>query len=235
MDASVGHPDEIADRPLSLLGLLGEDRERAKRSTTRDAQRLRILAAMVQTTAEKGFINVTVGDVVAGAGVSRTTFYELFDGKLSCYLAAFDTVSSEMTAEIKDAFATARGHPIDTVFGSFFSTLETFPAAAKFCLVEVYAAGPEAVRRRVEGHRVFVEGLEGIHRALTDAGAPVRPLSSFDFRVMIAGASALVTNHVAIHGAEGLAELAEPVIRHVRRAFKLDPVDVTDHDRARHS
>jgi len=55
-----------------------------------DIQRSRLLAAMVEVSAERGAGNVTVAHVVERSGVSRRTFYELFADLEDCFLAAFD-------------------------------------------------------------------------------------------------------------------------------------------------
>ena len=55
------------------------------------SQRGRMLGAMADAVATKGYAGTTVADVVAGAGVSRKTFYEHFSDKEECFLAGFDT------------------------------------------------------------------------------------------------------------------------------------------------
>src|SRR5215211_3537803 len=55
-----------------------------------ESQRGRMLAAMATAVGEKGYAEVAVADVIARAGVSRKTFYEQFDNKLGCFLAAYD-------------------------------------------------------------------------------------------------------------------------------------------------
>ena len=54
------------------------------------SQRARMLEAMAHAVAAKGYAATTVADVVGGAGVSRKTFYEHFQDKEDCFLAAFD-------------------------------------------------------------------------------------------------------------------------------------------------
>src|SRR3954451_3272974 len=54
------------------------------------SQRGRMLGAMADAVARKTYAGTTVADVVAGAGVSRKTFYEHFRDKEECFLAAFD-------------------------------------------------------------------------------------------------------------------------------------------------
>src|SRR3954451_22759007 len=54
------------------------------------SQRGRMLGAMAEAVARKTYAGTTVADVVAGAGVSRKTFYEHFSDKEECFLSAFD-------------------------------------------------------------------------------------------------------------------------------------------------
>ena len=60
------------------------------RERVNDFQRARIVSAMVEVAAEGGYLGAAVAPVVARAGVSRRTFYELFDGREECFLAAFE-------------------------------------------------------------------------------------------------------------------------------------------------
>ena len=56
---------------------------------TERAQRAKLLEAMVQVVAEKGYDAATVADAVRVARVSRGTFYELFESKQACLVAAY--------------------------------------------------------------------------------------------------------------------------------------------------
>src|SRR5215218_6805837 len=67
------------------------------------SQRGRMLDAMAQVVAEKGYGAATVADVIERAGVSRKTFYEHFRDKEACFLAAFDTGVEILLTIIGDA------------------------------------------------------------------------------------------------------------------------------------
>src|SRR5918911_1380211 len=77
---------------------------RGPHNLTRDhvltSQRERMIDAMAAAVADKGYGATTVGDVVAGAGVSRKTFYEHFRDKEDCFLAAFDSGVNDLLAAI---------------------------------------------------------------------------------------------------------------------------------------
>ncbi len=77
--AAVGLPHPGTSEP----GTNGVGREQVA-----ELQRARILTAMVQEISERGGANVSVAHVVARSGVSRRTFYEIFDDREDCFLAS---------------------------------------------------------------------------------------------------------------------------------------------------
>jgi len=75
------------------------------------SQRERMLEAMVRVAAAKGYEATTVTDVIEVAGVSRATFYELFEDKEACFLEAYDAVIDVLVAHVTSAFESATGEP----------------------------------------------------------------------------------------------------------------------------
>ena len=55
------------------------------------SQRGRLICAIADAVAAKGYAATSVADVIALAGVSRKTFYEHFGDKEACFLAAYDS------------------------------------------------------------------------------------------------------------------------------------------------
>ena len=90
----------VAPPETSILTVLPRGRHAAPRPVVREAQRVRMLAAMVQAVAEKGYARVAVADVIERAGVSRKTFYEQFANKEDCFLAAYDATVDDLLATI---------------------------------------------------------------------------------------------------------------------------------------
>ncbi len=68
-----------------------------------EIQRQRILGAMAQVAAERGAANVTVAHIVARAGISRRTFYELFEDRETCLVAALDEAIAAAAAVVLPA------------------------------------------------------------------------------------------------------------------------------------
>ena len=69
-----------------------------------EVQRARILAAMIEVASERGASEVTVSRVVARSGVSRRTFYDQFEDREDCLLAAFDQALEWILAVVGPAY-----------------------------------------------------------------------------------------------------------------------------------
>src|SRR4051794_9184420 len=158
---------------------LPRGRHAAPREVVAASQRGRMLAAMAEAVGEKGYGPVAVADVIARAGVSRKTFYEHFDNKEECFLAAYDAGVEVMLDAIDEAIAAGSPGGPDTIARAgtarYLETLAANPAFARTFLIEVLAAGPRALERRARVHARFAEQLAAIHRAASGgrrAGPP---------------------------------------------------------------
>lgn len=112
---------------------------------TQRAQRAKLLEAMVQAVAEKGYEAATVADAVRLARVSRGTFYELFESKEACYAEAY-RLGVDVIEERVDA--AARGHDdwrdqLRAGVRAYLQTLASEPRFARVYLAEAHAAGAE--------------------------------------------------------------------------------------------
>jgi AcrR family transcriptional regulator len=130
---------------------------RLRREVVEASQRERMLDAIVQAVADKGYAGATVADVVSRAGVSRKTFYEHFRDKEECFLAAYD----EGVAILMDQVRTA-GDEATNFFErmrartrAYLTLLVEEPAFARAYLIEVFAAGDAALERRRQVHARF--------------------------------------------------------------------------------
>lgn len=74
-------------------------------------QRARMLAAAAELIGEVGYSSIVVGDVIARAGVSRATFYRLFDDKRDCVLAAQRWSFENAVAAVAAGCAKVEGEP----------------------------------------------------------------------------------------------------------------------------
>ena len=129
-----------------------------------ESQRNRIHQAMIEVVSERGYQETRVVDVIGVAGVSRKTFYELFDSKEDCFLAAYDVLLGNLLGEAAGAFESRPGTSwagrIAAALEALLEHLARHPDEARFAIVEVLAAGPKALARRDAGLRQFTGLLE---------------------------------------------------------------------------
>jgi AcrR family transcriptional regulator/DNA-binding MarR family transcriptional regulator len=115
-----------------------------------EIQRARIVAAMVAVASEQGVGHATVARVVARSGVSRRTFYEQFEDREACFLAAFDLAVDRAAAVVIPAYE-APGPWRAKMRSALTALLEFFtrePGMARLLVVESLGAGPRALSRR---------------------------------------------------------------------------------------
>jgi AcrR family transcriptional regulator len=131
------------------------------------SQRERLLAAAVRVTAAKGYEATSVADILAEAGVGRESFYDLFEDKRDCVLAAHTLLIEHLEATVRAVYDEP-GPWADRVRRSIAAMLDWFaadPAAARVAIVELAAMGPESRERfqeifyRFSG--ILEEGREG--------------------------------------------------------------------------
>ena len=137
-------------------------------------QRERILAAVADVTAAASYAEMTVEDIIVTAGLSRRTFYEHFKNKDDAFLAAYDEASAELVEAIVTAVNAAEdfADSCRSGLGTFLDFLAIRPALSRMCIVEVLAAGPEAIARRNAAMRGFAALIEENARKFLDETAP---------------------------------------------------------------
>jgi AcrR family transcriptional regulator len=115
-----------------------------------EIQRSRMLTAMMQEIAERGAANVSVAHVVSRSGVSRRTFYEIFEDREDCFLAAFDDALAHFAAVVIVAYERPGSWRVRvrSALTALLECLESDPASGRLLIVESLAAGPKALERR---------------------------------------------------------------------------------------
>lgn len=108
-----------------------------------------IVEAMVRIAGSKGYLAVSVADVLTEAGVSRTTFYKHFGDKLECFLAAYDRSMETILEAGETACEDGRDWRgrARTGLAAVVELLAAEPALARTAIVEISTAGVEARRR----------------------------------------------------------------------------------------
>jgi AcrR family transcriptional regulator len=169
------------------------------------SQRERLLEAAVRVVAEKGYAAATVGDLTKEAGVSRTTFYELFEDKEACFLAAYDNAVEALVRRVVNGYESEQRWP-DRVRAGLVALLEALaeePALARLALVDIGSAGPAAQRR----YRAVIQRLTPLFDEGRDFAPGGRNLPPNTSRMAIGGVTGLISDELLAGRAEQLPGL----------------------------
>lgn len=221
MPAAPGSQEKSESRRRLPLGQLPSGRHRLTREQVVASQRVRMLAAMAEAMKDNGYIGTPVAEIIRRAGVSRETFYQQFRSKQDCFIQALDTAAVIMVAQLEVSAGSAaepRTRDPREVFRKlmrhYLTTLADQPALARLFLVEVYAAGPEALERRVDVQRRFADAIAEIFRVTSDE-------QRFGCEALVAATAQMVTSYLVSEDLDGLRRLEEPLVRLAIRL--LDP------------
>ena len=210
-----------ATRPPSLATLLaGPAPERLPRHAHRlsredvaRSQRARILRAVAESVAAKGYSATSVADVIARAGVSRSTFYELYDGKESAFLDAysgFELVHGALLDRFRQGST-----PAEMVRGAVrghLTSLAAEPAFAWMFFVEAVVAGPRILTRRREATEGFLDVLTAMveHARAADPSVPAADRGLL--LAFVGAARELIATHLLNQDAASLLDLEDPIV-----------------------
>ena len=152
----------LVERHPALAPRLGAD-------DTERGQRARLLAAMAGVVADKGYAAATVADVVREAGVSRTTFYELYASKEQCFLESYRHHVDVLIEAVRTVVRDPGDWRAELRAGvrAYLRTLAAEPRFARTYLIEIQAAGPAALEVRGEALRRFAKRYAAVARSAT--------------------------------------------------------------------
>jgi AcrR family transcriptional regulator len=175
-------------------------------------QRSRILAAMFYAACERGASNVSVADVVERSGVSRRTFYELFEDREACFLAAFEQALSLAGERVLPAYmgqsrtpkGTSWRERIRAVVIALLGFLDEEPLAGRLLIAESLSGGPRTLARRTRVLTALVAAVDA-GRSESAAAATLPPLTA---EGLVGGALAVIHARIARVDRAPLLELA---------------------------
>jgi AcrR family transcriptional regulator len=144
------------------LGPLPSGRHGFTREQVAAHQRERIVAGLAEAVAERGYNAVTITQIAKSARVSKRAFYEQFESKDECFLAAFEIVVFHLRELIEDEIEPIPDWPHRVVagLGALLDFIAADPALARLCLVDSITAGPAVAERFREQIDVFVPLLQ---------------------------------------------------------------------------
>ncbi len=127
-----------------------------------EMQRRRLLLATVEVLAEEGFENASIGRICKRAGVSRRTFYELFEEREECLLLAFDSTIKRIAHRVVAGYEEGSSwcERVRNALVALLEILDAEPHLARALLIETPKAGPMIAERRAQVIGVLVAAAE---------------------------------------------------------------------------
>jgi AcrR family transcriptional regulator len=112
-------------------------------------QRERLVDAIAVICTTRGYAATSVAEVTATAAVSRKTFYDFFENKEQCLLAAHDEFSARLFAAIDAACDPAATSPqrLDAALRAALAHLAADLPAAQLLTLDILALGPPGAER----------------------------------------------------------------------------------------
>lgn len=182
-----GFDDEIQRLPAGRHGLSTEEVQRH--------QRERMLEAMIRAVAEKGYDAVVVADVIDRARVSRRTYYEMFEDKDDCFLAAYDTIVEVLVRTVETAYRNTDGTWAQRVHAGLAALAKLLAEEADLArvgILEIQTGGPRARQRYRDALGRFMPFLdEGRAHSKFAAQLPAN-----NSRIAVGGVAALLVEAV---------------------------------------
>lgn len=169
--------------------------------------------------AAHGYVATTAAGIYGRAGVSSRAFYEQFDNKEECFLAAYDAGVGTFIRRVKSAWLTDDTAPValdrlSRLLQRYLDSLSRDQSLARAFLVEIYAV-ERALQSRESIQQRFVSLVEEALGARTPEGSPDR----FATEAFVAAITFLVTARVATREYRDLAQLHRPLMSLAHRFF----------------
>lgn len=168
-------------------------------------KRQRILEGMLEAVGAVGYNAASVRTVLDRTELYRQAFYDNFPDKDACYLEAFDFGVARIEALVIAAAAseeTWQGR-VRAGLGALLDAFDAEPAVGRALIVEVHAAGAEALAKRAEVMRRITDFID---LARSDAGQSESP-PAIAPEGIAAGIHAVVHSRLATREDNGFREL----------------------------
>jgi AcrR family transcriptional regulator len=160
---------------------------------------------MLEAVGAEGYEQTSVRTVLDRTGVYRQAFYDHFADKDDCYLQAYDAGVERVEALVVAAAAeeSAWTGRLRAGLGALLDFLDAEPDVGRALVVEVHAAGPEALAKRSAVMERVNAFLDGARAEAGDSESPP-PIAG---EGVAAGIHAVVHSRLATGSSDGFRQL----------------------------
>jgi AcrR family transcriptional regulator len=179
--------------------------QRPKLELVNSPKREKILEGMLEAVGAEGYDATSVRTVLDQTGLYRQAFYDNFADKDACYLAALELGIGRLEAVVARAAASEeswRGK-LRAGLGALLDCLDAESDFGRGVIVEVHAAGPEALARRAEAMK---RAADFIDLARLEAGEEESP-PQIAPEGIVAGIHAIVHSRLSTGASDGFRSM----------------------------
>lgn len=169
------------------------------------SKRETILEGMLHAVGSVGYETASVRTVLDHTGLYRQAFYDNFADKESCYLEAFDFGIERLDSLVTAAASSEESWlgKLRAGLGALLDALDRDADLGRALIVEVHAAGPEALSRRAATMKRITDFIDSA-REIPGRGESPPPIAP---EGIVAGIHAVVHARLATGTNEGFREL----------------------------
>ena len=190
----------------------------------RPAQRERLIQAMIELAAERGYREVTVAGVSSRAGVSSATFYEQFSNKEACLVSAHresaERVLNATSSAVSELQRSGDRTPeaLRAALQTLMVAIQKEPDAARVIFIESLSGAP---RLRDASVRLLGRMESGTEAAIDSVSSREGPID-LPAIAIVGAVRNIVSRRLRIHGEDGLLRIVDPLAEWIR-SYRLPP------------
>jgi AcrR family transcriptional regulator len=210
---------EEEDRQMGLSQSLPRGRHSIPRKVVFDNQRTRLVDGVAGALEGRGYGDLAVAHITGEAGVSRATFYEIFESKRECVLVAHERSSRRLITRIQRACAgldTWQDRLAAGLAAGLRFVVES-PQEARLLILESIGADPVLAGSVIASHDELVELLRAGRRRCPGAA----DLPEVTERALIGAATSVVADLLMAGKAGELIELEPQLLELMSMPYRL--------------
>jgi AcrR family transcriptional regulator len=177
-----------------------------------DNQRTRLLDGVARSLAERGYGDLAVSHITGEAGVSRSTFYVIFESKRECVLLAHERAFGRLVSRIEQACAglDSWDDKLAAGLGAGLRFVVESPQESRLLILESMGADPVLADTVIASHKKLVD-LLSLGRTHCPSAADLPEVTE---RALIGAVTSVAADLLLAGRAGDLIEL-EPQLLHL--------------------
>lgn len=196
-------------------------RHSMSRERVRSNQQERLVEATARALVGRSYAELSISHITDEAGVSRATFYELFEGKRECVLAAHERAGRRLVERISAALEGVDLWEERVAVGVRESLrfAADSPHEARLLILHTLGADSELTERVLEANGRLVDLAQGGRTA----PAADKLLEGLLVRAMVGGITSIVAEQLIAGDTDRVRELEPHLIELMLVAYRYPP------------